>query len=171
MGQSAGTYVIQELAFQHPERVEALIIIDGTCITARLTRIESLSVRASPLLFRLWPYGNLKKALAQAAALKEETKTYAKECLDRLTREEFLKMWDGLSTCIHYEPGYHVTAPLLLAYGEHDQTGNIRKAMKEWAERDPQSEYVVIPDAGHCSNQDNPEFFNRVLVEFLRGLE
>ena len=51
-----------------------------------------------------------------------------------------------------------------------DKTGNIRKAMKEWAERDKQSKYVVIPDAGHCANQDNYEFFNKLMMEFLEGL-
>jgi|GEM_PF-7125753 pimeloyl-ACP methyl ester carboxylesterase len=30
--------------------------------------------------------------------------------------------------------------------------------MKEWAERDEQSQYIMIPDAGHCSDQDNPDF-------------
>jgi 3-oxoadipate enol-lactonase len=60
---------------------------------------------------------------------------------------------------------------IALAYGEHDKTGNINKAMKEWAERDQQSVYMVIPDAGHCSNQDNPEFFNRLMREFLEGLK
>ena len=33
---------------------------------------------------------------------------------------------------------------------------------------EPDVQYVVIPDAGHNANQDNPEFFNRVLLEFLR---
>ncbi len=171
IGQSSGTYVIQELAFKHPERVKAVIIIDGTCITAKLSRFESLSVSISPLMFRLWPYGNLKKAMVEASAIKSDTKQYLKEAFNALPREEFIKIWDGLSQCIHYEADYHVECPLLLVYGEHDKTGNIRKAMKKWAKRDKQSKYVVIPEAGHCSNQDNPEFFNRLMVEFLGGLD
>jgi 3-oxoadipate enol-lactonase len=171
MGQSAGTYVIQEMAFQHPERVKAMIIIDGTCITATLSLVESLAVRMSPLIFRLWPYQNLKKAVVDASSVNHSTKHYLKARFDRLSKDEFVKIWDGLSTCIHYEPGYHVCCPLLLAFGEHDKTGNIRKSMKEWAERDKQSKYVVIPDAGHSASQDNYEFFNKVIVEFLGGLE
>jgi 3-oxoadipate enol-lactonase len=170
IGQSAGTYVIQEFAFQHPERVKAIIIIDGTCITAKLSIIESLALRISPLLFKLWPYENLKKASVDASTIKSTTKKYLKEKFNELSKEEFVKIWGGLSKCIHYEPGYHVQCPLLLVYGEHDKTGNIRKAMKEWSKRDKQSKYVVIPDAGHCSNQDNPEFFNKVMLEFLREL-
>ena len=170
MGQSTGTYVIQEMAFQHPERVKAMIIIDGTCITATLSKVESLAVRMSPLIFRLWPYQNLKKAMVDASSVNHSTKHCLKDRFDRLSKDEFVKIWDGLSTCVHYEPGYHVHCPLLLAFGEYDKTGNIRKAMKEWAERDKQSKYVIIPDAGHSANQDNHEFFNKVMMEFLEGL-
>jgi 3-oxoadipate enol-lactonase len=170
MGQSAGTYVIQEMVYQHPKRVTAMIIIDGTCITAPLSMVESLAVRMSPLIFRLWPYENLKKAMVDASSVKQNTKHYLKDRFDRLSKDEFVKIWDGLSMCIHYEPGYHVHCPLLLACGEYDKTGNIRKAMKEWAERDKQSKYIVIPDAGHSANQDNYEFFNKVMMEFLEGL-
>ncbi|HXY87419.1 MAG TPA: alpha/beta hydrolase [Candidatus Acidoferrales bacterium] len=172
MGQSAGTYVIQEMAFQHPERVNAMIIIDGTCITAKLSMVESVVLRnLSPLMFRLWPYENLKKTGIDASSVNYSTKQYLKDRFDSLSKDDFVKIWGGVSKCIHYEPDYHVRCPLLLVYGEYDKTGNIRKAMKEWAERDKQSRYVVIPDAGHCSNQDNYEFFNKVMMEFLEGLE
>jgi 3-oxoadipate enol-lactonase len=170
MGQSAGTYIIQELAFQHPERVKAMIIIDGTCITAKLSILESLSIRISPLIFRLWPYENLKKAMVEASSIKPDIKQYLKKKFNELSKEEYVKIWDGISTCVHYEPSYHVHCPLLLVYGEHDKLGNIKKAMKKWAERDNQSKYGIIPYAGHVSNQDNPEYFNKMMMEFLMPL-
>ncbi len=171
IGQSAGTYVIQEFAFQYPERVKAIIVIDGTCITEKLSFIESISVKLSPLIFKLWPYENLKKAMVNASAIKHDTKQYLKEKFNKLSKEEFLKIWTGLSKCLHYELDYQVHSPLLLIYGVYDKTGNIKKAMKEWSKRDKESKYVVIPDAGHCSNQDNPEFFNKVMKKFLEELE
>jgi pimeloyl-ACP methyl ester carboxylesterase len=171
IGQSAGTYVIQEFAFQYPERVKAMIVIDGTSITEKLSFIESRSVKLSPLIFKLWPYENLKKAMVNASAIKIDTKLYLKEKFNELSKEEFLKIWTGLSKCIHYELDYHVQSPLLLIYGVYDKTGNIKKAMKEWSKRDKQSKYVIIPDAGHCSNQDNPKFFNKVMKKFLEELE
>jgi pimeloyl-ACP methyl ester carboxylesterase len=171
IGQSAGTYVIQEFAFQHPEKVKAMVMIDGTRITEKLSIVESSSVKISPLMFKLWPYENLKKAMVNASAIKQDTKQYLKEKLNELSKEEFINIWTGLSNCLHYEHDYHVQSPLLLVYGECDKTGNIKKAMKEWSERDKQSKYVIIPDAGHGSNQDNPEFFNKVLRDFLEGLD
>jgi pimeloyl-ACP methyl ester carboxylesterase len=170
IGQSSGTYVIQEFAFQHPERVRAMIMIDGTRITEKLSIVESRAVKISPFMFKLWPYENLKKAMVNASAIKTDTKEYLKEKFNELSKEEFINIWTGLSNCIHYEPDYHVKSPLLLVYGEYDKTGNIKKAMKEWSERDKQSKYFVIPNAGHCSNQDNPKFFNHILLEFLDEL-
>jgi len=75
----------------------------------------------------------------------------------------------GAAQCIHYEPNYHITQPMLIVRGEHDKLGNIAKDAPIWAARD-NARSVIIPDAGHCSNQDNPTFFNRVLVEFLGSL-
>lgn len=170
LGQSAGTHVIQELAFQHPDRVKAMVIIGGTCITSKLSVVESLSVRMSTIALTLWPYNNLKKAMVAASAIKADTRRYLTEAFDRLSKDEFATIWKGLASCIHYEPSYHVACPLLLVHGAYDNTWNIQKAMHKWAQRDPQSIYVVIPDAGHGANQDNASFFNRLMMAFLKGV-
>ena len=34
----------------------------------------------------------------------------------------------------------------------------------------PGAERIVIPDAGHASNMENPEFFNKALLDFLHKL-
>ena len=39
--------------------------------------------------------------------------------------------------------------------------------MPAWKEREPGCKHFVIPGAGHNANQDNPEFTNAALVEFL----
>ncbi len=59
--------------------------------------------------------------------------------------------------------------PFLLTHGGHDGTGSIRKQAPTWAAYEPDVKYVVIPDAGHNANQDNPEFFNRALREFMKA--
>src|SRR6266542_2616348 len=50
VGHSNGTYIHQELAFRHPERVTALVIADGTCITWPHSAFENWLVRAAPKL-------------------------------------------------------------------------------------------------------------------------
>ena len=57
--------------------------------------------------------------------------------------------------------------PTLLLHGDGDRIGDIVDGTREWAAREELAEYVVIPDAGHASNQDNPEAFNAALLGFL----
>ena len=55
----------------------------------------------------------------------------------------------------------------LLIHGDGDLIGDIVGSTRGWAAREPLAEYVVVPDAGHASNQDNPEAFNAALTAFL----
>jgi hypothetical protein len=94
LGRSMGTYVGQEMTFHQPDLVSALVVIDGTCITA------------DP--------GWLGRRF------------------DELSKDEYVKIMDGVDRCIHPEPDYRTPDPTLLLVGEHDQTGDIRKSMAVW---------------------------------------
>lgn len=62
-----------------------------------------------------------------------------------------------------------ITVPALIMAGEHDALTPpaAAQAMKE---KIPQSEFYVIPSAAHMSNMENPEVFNKHLVEFLQKI-
>jgi 3-oxoadipate enol-lactonase len=168
IGQSLGGMVAQELVFKYPERVTALVIIGSSCITFKLSWPERLALRATLPAIRFWPRRHFLRTSARNAAIKPKTQAYALAALERIPLEDFLIIWQALSLGLHHEPDYQTTQPLLIAHGEHDNLGNIKKDAPKWHRRDPKSRYVVIPDAGHNANQDNPEFFNEVLLEFLR---
>ena len=168
VGQSMGGNIAQEMVFLHPERVISLVDIDSTCNTLKLSAVERAMLRLARPLFHLYPYELLKKHSAQQSSIKPEVRQYLYEAMSQLSKDDFITIMMGTSLCLHYEPGYTITQPLLLIRGEHDQLGNIKTAMPRWAARDSQSRYVVVPDAGHCSNQDNPEFVNQLLLDFLQ---
>ncbi len=156
------------MLFLHPERVIALVALDSTCNTLKLSALERALLRLARPLFHLYPYELLKKQSAQQSAVKPEVRQYVYEAMSQLSKDAFITIMMGTSLCLHYEPGYTITQPLLLLRGEHDQLGNIKTAMPRWAARDAQSQYVVVPGAGHCSNQDNAEFVNTLLLDFLQ---
>jgi pimeloyl-ACP methyl ester carboxylesterase len=52
--------------------------------------------------------------------------------------------------------------------GEKDKTGNIAKAMPAWAAVEPHCKFVVIPDALHGANLDQPDIFHQTLMNFLQ---
>lgn len=168
VGQSMGGNIAQEMLFLYPERVSALVALNCTCNTLELSALERALLKLARPLFHLYPYELLKQQAARQSAAKAEVRQYLYQAMSQLSKEAFIAIMLGTSLCLHNEPGYTITRPLLLLRGEQDRLGNIKTAMPRWAARDVQSQYVVVPGAGHCSNQDNPEFVNTRLLEFLQ---
>ncbi|MBA4375772.1 MAG: alpha/beta hydrolase [Anaerolinea sp.] len=171
IGHSNGTYIAQELAFRHPERVKALVISDGTCITWTHSVFENLLITISPALLNLYPYETLKKASISYVSSKKEIQDYTYEAYSNLAKKDFIAIWKGVTLCLHAEPDYFITKPMLLMHGDDDTMGDIKKIAPLWAAREPNCQYEVIPNAKHFAILDNPEFFNKTLLGFLAKLQ
>ncbi len=57
--------------------------------------------------------------------------------------------------------------PFLIVYGDKERKQGYCSPMQNVA---PQGQVVIINDCGHMVNMERPEEFNRVLMDFLRGL-
>jgi pimeloyl-ACP methyl ester carboxylesterase len=167
LGHSNGTYIHQELAFRHPERVTAMVIVDGTCITWPHSAFDYWLLRSSPKMMALIPYETLKKASLPYISDRKDVQDYTYEAYSMLSKHDYLALSEGAFTGLHSEPNYRITQPLLLVHGDHDRTGDIAKIAPKWAAREPNCRYVVIPNASHFAIMDNSEFFNKLLMEFL----
>lgn len=170
VGLSMGGNVAQEMVFRQPDRFAALVCADCTCNTLVpfLDRISAPMYAAlfEPLL-ALYPAGALVRQVAESSALTPSGQRYVTAAMQQPSTRELARIMKTLLVALHHEARYQVPIPELLCHGEHDRLGNIRKVMPRWRRRDPQSELVVIPDASHCSNLDNPAVFNRVVLEWL----
>lgn len=169
VGQSFGGLVAQQVARQAPERVRAMAVIGSTPLAKAYSRVDVLGLRASLPLLRLWPYSAFLHTMAASVALRPEVQAYALEAAGQIPRRDFLRIWEAVSQALDHvgDPGLRIDAPLLLMHGDHDQAGTVARDMPAWAEAEPQARYVVIPDAGHNANQDNPLATNRALLPFL----
>ena len=110
----------------------------------------------------IWP----QVSLAQLAALLHPDYSVAlvDAIAERMTWQQFEQQLR------RFMPKYYltqVTAPTLLLWGEGDQRSPLGVAEQMHAAI-PTSELRVIPDAGHVSNMEKPEDFNRRVLEFLR---
>jgi 3-oxoadipate enol-lactonase len=62
-----------------------------------------------------------------------------------------------------------IAAPTLVMWGEHDTIIAPRELSEELVAKIPTAEsLVLVPDAGHLPNVDNPEFFNAALMAFVQ---
>jgi len=61
-----------------------------------------------------------------------------------------------------------IRVPALIVIGERDEP--FMAGSRYMANKIPDARLELIAEAGHSSNMDRPEAFNRVLIEFLRAL-
>jgi 3-oxoadipate enol-lactonase len=169
IGHSMGGNLHQELVLHHPERVIAMVFLDCSWNFQKLSALETLSLSIAEPVFKLYPYNLLVNQSLAATATSKTSQEFLRPAMESLSKAEFIHILMASTSCLHYEPGYTINKPLLLMVGDNDATGNIRKAMPAWAKCEPDCRFVVIPDAKHAANLDNPDFFHEVLLDFLVG--
>jgi pimeloyl-ACP methyl ester carboxylesterase len=105
---------------------------------------------------------------AEVTSPHEDVRQYVVQTnADRTNVETLQILAELLQSALHADPDYRLPVPTLLLHGDADRVGDIVDGTRAWAARDEHAEYVVVPEAGHASNQDNPAAFNAALLTFL----
>ncbi|MET8390128.1 alpha/beta hydrolase [Streptosporangium canum] len=167
VGQSLGGNLSQAVVRRHPDLARALIVIDSTWNTAPLSWKERLLVKAAAPSLSMIPAKRLPGMMAEASAMTEGARADARRAFSQLPKKEFIQVWRATVELLDPDPSYRTPVPLCLIRGERDRTGNIAAAMPRWARAEGVEE-VVIPGAGHISNQDDPHAVNAAIEAFLR---
>lgn len=168
IGQSMGGNLAQEIAYYSPQLVSKLVLIDCAKNTGGLTFAEKIELKTSRFIFACYPRKALIRQSANASANSIKVKEYIYNCFEKLGKQTFVDiMMELVSSCLHEDKDYRFSIPVLLICGTDDRLGNIRKAAKPWAEEDKNISLHMISQAGHNSNQDQPETVNKMIKEFL----
>jgi len=83
----------------------------------------------------------------------------------RMEQTEFLKLMDAIYGFKLLDLA-GIKVPTIVVLGENERKAVFPHADK-MIELIEDSKRVIVPDAGHASNLENPTEFNRVLDEFL----
>jgi 3-oxoadipate enol-lactonase len=167
-GLSLGSYVTQIAAHKYPERVKATIHIGGDPLHPPVTPLIKITNPLIGLFIKLYPSNKIFKAFASHRTLKPETRAYlervaaenGKQVMAHLTQELMRDMVRGLPR--------HTGETKLLCHVDHE-ISLVQKQMNRWHKECPESQLVIIENAHHIANQDNPEKTNRVLIDFLNS--
>jgi pimeloyl-ACP methyl ester carboxylesterase len=157
-GLSLGGYM--SLAFHrvHPERVRALLIIDTGPGFKNDEARERWNQRAGQYAARFEAEG-----LAYLQSLSPEMAMSSHRSADGLIRAARGMLTQRDDRVIKSLP--EIRVPALIIAGANDTP--FLAAADYMAAKIPNAAKVVIPNAGHSSNIDQPELFNQALVEFL----
>jgi 3-oxoadipate enol-lactonase len=184
LGLSGGGTLALDFTIEHPEKVEALILIAAGLSGYELPMTESIQAFANQY------YGALQQkdsAGAAEATVKfwtdgprrrpEEVNAEARRRISEMTREHIERHGDFMGQgkdALLLEPAANsrlaeVKVPVLIVVGDEDNEESL-----EVADRLEQgisgAKKVVLHGVAHHPHMEQPEEFNRVVLDFLRSI-
>ena len=175
-GLSLGGGIATRFTLGHPERVRALLIIDSSSASGLPLGVDNIVMRAKSIEVTLT--GGMD-AMAEFA-IESNPNVAGRIKLDPSARKEIFDYYRML-TPIGYANALRallqmdyitdrldeITVPTLLVCGNEDPSLG---PMREIQRRVPHATFALLTPAGHFANRDQPEAFNRAVVEFLKTL-
>ena len=160
-GLSLGGYMSLAFHAVHPERVRALLIFDtGPGYRNEEARARwNETVEATARKLETGGLAHLRKLSPERAGSKHRS-------ADGLIRAARGMLTQHSARVIESLPGIRV--PALVAVGAEDEP--FLNPTDYMAAKIPGAVKIVIPNAGHAANIDQPEAFNRAVAEFLERI-
>lgn len=156
----------QDFANKYPGKVRSLTALAGYDINNYDPSMDrsQRKVQIGFMLKALFSMSWFSKSNAKISAYTEQAQNKFYEMNMQFKRSS-LSYMSSLGNIMNQSKA-RLNVPLLIMYGEHDAEITAEFS-KNWFSNRPESKLVVIKDAGHCANMDNPEEFNRELMIFL----
>jgi pimeloyl-ACP methyl ester carboxylesterase len=165
-GLSFGSLVSQQAASKYPGRVIAMIQISGQSLYPKRTRFLNILKPFLVIATKIQFEKRLAKSFAKHKTITPHTVTYLEEGFHHTGKKTFIhlskEMIGALVTGI---PG-PLFQPMLIIYGDRE-LGAVQKLHRRWHDNTSNSEIVMIKNAHHITNQDNPEEVNKAILSFL----
>ncbi len=170
MGLSMGGYAALRLSERHPEMLRALVLADTRteadtpeALSNRYQTAKSVLTQGSSLLLETL----VPKLLANSNA---ELKKQVADMISEASPEAIAAALRGMA--IRPDSSRQLPAinvPTLVVVGAEDQLTPPSNA-KALVQAIKQAKLGLIPNAGHLSNMENPQAFNKELSNFLDSL-
>jgi len=163
VGLSMGGRIARNFALHHPERVQSLTLANTSPGFGALTPEQLQRFVAERR--NLQPEEQAQRLLGPNAPREAFQKLVAS--MRALHRESYLKTVEASVAQDLAAPIEQIRAPTLVIGSRHDALYPLSIA-EGMARRIPGARLAIIEDAGHLSNLEQPQEFNRVLDAFLR---
>ena len=166
IGLSMGCYIIQEYAYKYGGALGYMIIGSVPILLPCYSKLEKIAIKHSAGMMKLYPWAYMKNEMTKICATTEQARKLIHPMFDEMTQSEFIQSWNGIATCLHEEQ-MQFDAPLLVACGEKDKTGSIKKCMKFWKSSYKNCEIKILTNASHVANLDAINDFNKLMLNFI----
>jgi 3-oxoadipate enol-lactonase len=171
VGLSMGGRIAQAFALAHPNRVGALVLADTHGGFGDLTedqRADYVRARREPLLAGKTPAdiapGVVERLVGPEAS--DAARAALLASVSALRADSYLKAIEATVTQDRVGDLSALACPTHFIVGEHDRL-TTPEIVRRLAAQRPGSAVATIPGAGHVSNLEAPDAFNRAALGFL----
>jgi pimeloyl-ACP methyl ester carboxylesterase len=168
---SAGSAVI--VAAEHPELVDGLVLVGPFVRRPSTTAIENLMFRA--MMARPWAAAAWKAYMPRlySGTLPSDYAEYQQRVIASIKRPGYTNAFSLTTRTDHLLAGaslVNVKAPTLVVMGDKDPDFKNPKAEADWIAKALQGTAVMVPEAGHYPQSQQPELVSAAIVDFLDGV-
>jgi 3-oxoadipate enol-lactonase len=169
-GLSMGGATAMGIAQRHPERLDMVVICDTPCASSPasaqqwkerigVAKSQGMTALADATIARWFP--------AETVAAKPSYLANLRQMILSTPVDGFVGCAAALADHDFRPEVSAVPLPVLFLVGEKD--GATPAAMRQLQTDLPGSRFIELSGAGHISNLDRPDAFNRAVEDFLRG--
>ena len=170
VGQSAGGFIAQSFIQEFEDKVLGFIGVVTTPFGKNYYKKSELFwIKHYSTIAKMYPYSYYCKASAKASTRTDEARENMYKTLVGLGKKDMLKAANAVySEFLKVRDEVQFKCPVLITYGEYDNTGYVRKYNNSWAEKTGYS-LKIIRNASHNANYDNYSEFNDLLTSFVQS--
>jgi pimeloyl-ACP methyl ester carboxylesterase len=177
LGLSLGGQIALDFALEHPDRVDALILAGGA-VTGFPYKYPADFMAKYKAIFQAAKAGNLDKGVEKTLELPFFIPAKPGSALVNrmrlMLRENFLAWTTSEGQAVWPEPPAYqriqkISVPTLILLGDKDSP-SILDCGADLAARIKGARKVIVRDAAHHVNMEQPAEFNRLVLDFLAEL-
>jgi pimeloyl-ACP methyl ester carboxylesterase len=162
---AAGGSVSLDYAFSFQQRLRSLVLADAAGGGVQDAEYQAMGRRIRPAQFDSLPPDFRELGPSYRAANPEGTRSWLE--LERKSRQEPPSPAQAMKNKLTFAMLETIHVPTLLLTGDGDLSAP-PPFLRFFSARIKNSETVVIPESGHSAYWEQPEIFNRAVLEFIR---
>ena len=167
VGHSWGGNPLQEYTYRHPERVQALVMVDSWGQHRYLSEKERNRIKYSSLMYKTIPWKVIADKNSKMCTDNPITRQLVKTAIIETGRDVFLNLGITGFFAVHEIDGYQGNPPMLLVRGENDFPKQLKKIYDGIIDLNPNARQVTISDSKHQPMNDHPDEFNQLVGDFF----
>ncbi len=169
IGVSLGTILIRVIAELDPDRVESMILAGAITRLNIKSRFLVLVAKVfKPIIPFMWLYRLFANILMPRANHKESRYLFIKEARKLYRREinRWFRLLRDVNPLLRYHTENNPSIATLYLMGDEDHL--FLNPVRLLVADNPMASLKTIPHSGHVCNVDQPELFNKFVIDFVK---